>query len=286
MASNKRRGGGASVPISLTSPGTIFTLGFIALAIGMGVLLSRGATPKSTLSGIDDKNTYQIVEDSPIPDQKGLQLKTVKLKVIVPPTFDCGDDNIKGSPEPYILWAIDPAPGTSVTKGGSIKAFYQDEWPLTLGAGDVSPSTSSQDHVINPKVGDETQKDANNFPWYPAIFLTDITNDPSSKSGDAQNGGKANKPDEVFGAWKPLGNMGVAFPPNNLDLGSGADKFPTESNVTFSSPRRPEPLYGAEIIWKVDNLGLTAGHAYRAQFILHDGDQVGDISEGCTTIQM
>lgn len=287
MAKNEKRGAGYGFGLNLTGPGTIFTLGFIALAAGMGILLTRGVTPKSTLTGSSDKYTYQIdTSDQTQTQQPGLQLKTLKLKQVIPPTFDCGDDVIKGSPEPYILWAIAPDPGTPVVKGGSVKAFYQDEHPITLGAGSISPPTGSQGHIVTPNVGDETQKDANGFPWFPALFLSDITSDPNNRSGDAQNGGTPHKPDEVFGAWKALGT-GIDPGPNNLDLGTGSDPFPATSNVKFANvPRRDEPYYGAEIIWKVDSLGLTDGHAYRAQFILHDGDQVGDISEGCTTIQL
>ncbi len=288
MAKEKKRSaGGMGFGINLTGPGTVFTIAFIGIALGMGILMSRGVTPRSTLSGLNDKNTYQIDTNQTEPQKSNLQLRTLKMKVVIPPTFDCGDDAIKGSPEPYILWAINPDPGTPVVKGGAIKVFYQDEWPITLGAGNVSPSTSSKDHVVNPNVGDETQKDANNFPWYPALFLSDITSDPNNKSGDAQNGGTPHKPDEVYGAWKPLGAAAVMPNPNDLDLGPGADPYPPNSNVKFAnSARRQEPFFGAEIIWKVDSLGLETGHAYRAQFILHDGDQVGDISEGCTTIQL
>lgn len=287
MAKEKRKGAGMGFGVNLTGPGTVFTLAFIGIAVGMGILMSRGVTPRSTLSGLNDKNTYKVDKDQVDPKRPGLQLKTLKMKVVIPPTFDCGDDATKGSPEPYILWAINPDPGTPVVKGGAIKVFYQDEHPITLGAGSVSPSTSSRDHVVNPNVGDETQKDANGFPWYPALFLSDITSDPGNKSGDAQNGGKPHKPGEVYGAWKALGPS-ISMPiPNDLDLGPGADPYPASSNVKFANSQRyPETNYGAEIIWKVDDLGLEAGHAYRAQFILHDGDQIGDISEGCTTIQL
>ena len=45
--------------------------------------------------------------------------------------------------------------------------------------------------------------------------------------------------------------------------------------------------YGAEIVWNVDALGLTAGHVYRVQFMVHDGDQNntgGDAGEDCATL--
>lgn len=220
---------------------------------------------------------------------QNLQLKTLKFKKTTPQTFDCGNGTLKGSPEPYILWAIEPDPAeTAVTKGGSIKAFYQDENALTLGSGNP-PSNGSSDHVVNPDVGDLTAKDSNGFPFYPALFISDITSDSNNKSGDAENGGTPHKPDEVFGAWKALGGPNpqprnfTSYPPN---LGSGADTYPEKSNVVFKSGGRGHEMgYAAEIVWKVDNLGLTDGHTYRAQFILHDGDSQGDISEGCTTIQ-
>lgn len=81
MANNKRAAGyiGGS-PKSLTGPGTMFTLGFIALAIGFGILFSRGVTPKSMLSDVDPTEEYEIIPITPDPSQKGLQLKTIKFK--------------------------------------------------------------------------------------------------------------------------------------------------------------------------------------------------------------
>jgi uncharacterized protein YegL len=78
MANKKR--GGYGIGINLTGPGTIFTLGFIALAVGMGLLLSRGVTPKSTLSDPGQGQEYELISETPDPAQKGLQLKTLKFK--------------------------------------------------------------------------------------------------------------------------------------------------------------------------------------------------------------
>ncbi len=80
MANNKKSGFGFS-PVSLTGPGTAFTLGFIGLAIGFGILLSRGVTPKSTLTDPGQDQSYEMVIETPAPNaQKGLQLKTIKFK--------------------------------------------------------------------------------------------------------------------------------------------------------------------------------------------------------------
>jgi hypothetical protein len=255
------------------------------IVIAFGILMTSGAMINKSATN----PTEQYGEDSSDigPANQNLQLKTLKFKRFIPPTLDCGNGKIQGISEPYILWAIDPAPGNIVQKDGKIKVFYQDEWPITLGKGTVTEPKSSQDHAINPNVGDETAKDSNGFPFYPAIFISDITTDPANTDGDVQSGGKPHKPDEIFGAWKALNSNTAPFPANALDLGPGADPFPKESNVKFDGQnQRFEPSYGAEMIWEVKNLGLTDGHIYRAQIILHDGDRgEGDISEACTTIQ-
>ncbi len=81
MANNRRRAAGWGFSPSLTGPGTVFTLAFITVAIGMGVLLSRGITPSSTLTEPEDKDVeVELVLETPIPGQKGLQLKTLKFK--------------------------------------------------------------------------------------------------------------------------------------------------------------------------------------------------------------
>lgn len=75
MANNKKGGYG----INLTSGGTPFLLGFIALAVGFGLLFTRGITPSSTLTSPGDQSEYEIVPETPVPGQ-GLQLKTLKFK--------------------------------------------------------------------------------------------------------------------------------------------------------------------------------------------------------------
>lgn len=78
---NKKRGAvGGKFGMSLTGPGTAFTIGFIALAIGMGVLLSRGVTPKSVLSDPGETGELEIVTETPSPNKSNLQLKTIKFR--------------------------------------------------------------------------------------------------------------------------------------------------------------------------------------------------------------
>ena len=74
IMANRKRGGFGFSP-SLTGPGTIFTLAFIALSVGMGLLFSRGVAPKSTLTDPGDNNAeVELIMETPIPGQKGLQL--------------------------------------------------------------------------------------------------------------------------------------------------------------------------------------------------------------------
>jgi hypothetical protein len=48
----------------------------------MGLLFTRGVTPKSTLTDPGETGDIEVVEETPIPGQKGLQLKTIKFKMI------------------------------------------------------------------------------------------------------------------------------------------------------------------------------------------------------------
>lgn len=102
MANNRRRGGWGFTP-SLTGPGTVFTLAFISLAIGMGVLLSRGITPSNVLTEPDDKDVeVEIVPETPIPGQKGLQLKTIKFRECAATTAVTMQLDITGSMGGYM----------------------------------------------------------------------------------------------------------------------------------------------------------------------------------------
>ena len=80
MANNKKKGASGNFGMSLTGPGTVFTIGFIALAIGMGILLSRGITPKSVLSDPGETGDLEMVVETPSLNKSNLQLKTIKFK--------------------------------------------------------------------------------------------------------------------------------------------------------------------------------------------------------------
>jgi len=77
---NNRRRGGYGFGVNLTGPGTIFTLAFIGLAVGMGILLSRGVTPRSTLSDPGETGDLELVQETPGPNRNNLQLRTIKFR--------------------------------------------------------------------------------------------------------------------------------------------------------------------------------------------------------------
>ena len=128
---------------------------------------------------------------------------------------------------------------------------------------------------------------------WPALFITDVTADPTSTAGDWQFGGKGIPPHDVFGTWKSAVrtvNSGgaVTITPDvdpaenpNWNLGAGSDAPPVGT---------PNDKFGTEVRWSIDRLiasgDLIPGHKYRFQFMVHDGDQNktgGDVGEGCTT---
>src|SRR5438552_11980784 len=97
--------------------------------------------------------------------------------------------------------------------------FYNDEHAMTLGVnpGGVTPMTMNPDHAMNPSVGDTTAADSMGRPEFPAAFVTDTTNDPSSRSGDWQqltNNSSAISPGDVFGTWKAATKSGTSIKPD------------------------------------------------------------------------
>jgi hypothetical protein len=199
--------------------------------------------------------------------------------------------------------------------GHTINVWYNDENALTLGVRQVvvktssgttttnyavSPLPSNPGSATNPAVGstissgDQSGNDTSGRPTFPALFVTDITADPTSTAGDWQNFGTAIPTEAVFGTWKgavttidktrsptvftvtPDANMQK----NNWNLGSQADPAPAGLS---------NEGWGSELRWNVEDIGMKPGHAYRLEFMVHDGDQNkagGDAGEACTNVVM
>jgi hypothetical protein len=129
-------------------------------------------------------------------------------------------------------------------------------------------------------------------PIFPALFITHITDYPTSTAGDWQQSGiGAVAPNAVYGTWKGAVKT-VDQPATPAKITITPDSDPAK-NFWNSIPDVPPNGFGsnqgytAELVWNVDSLGLISGRSYRLQLMLHDGDQNksgGDSGEGCVQV--
>jgi len=223
---------------------------------------------------------------------------------------DCGYPYASSNPltstvfnESEVLRAIQPS---GSWPNGVVSMFYNDEHALTMGVRSVvvksasgstttdytvSPLAASPSSVTNPQTGtnilsgDQSGLDASLRPMWPALFVTDISNDPSSKSGDWQQGGRPISPNAVFGSWKSaVRTVDTTVSPPTVTITPDAD--PAKNDWGLAGGNTPpsglkSEGYGTESRW---NVSLIPGHSYRLQVIVHDGDQNkvgGDSGEAC-----
>jgi hypothetical protein len=186
---------------------------------------------------------------------------------------------------------------------GTFDVWYSDEHALALGVRQVNVKTaagttttnyavtamtSNPGAAANPSVGttattgDQAGTDTSGRLIAPSLYITDITTNPNSLSGDWQYGGTAVAPSAVFGAWKsfvrtvdytqatPTVSVTADVDPvkNGWNLGPGSDAPPSGT---------ANQGYGAEVKWDLNALYaqhvLIPGHNYRFYVIIHDGDQ-------------
>jgi len=223
----------------------------------------------------------------------------------------CGYPYSSGTPltgtvfnEVEVLRAIQPAGAIPMA---IVRLFYNDEHALTLGVRNVTvkdtSGTTSTDYPVSPLTtnpgtvtsaqfgtstlaGDQSGLDTSLRPMWPVLFLTDVTANASDTSGDWQKGGVPHTPTAVFGTWKAaVRSVDKTVTPNKITITPDAD--PTKNNWNLGTGADPVTAglanegYGAEVRWDVP---LAAGHSYRIQVMVHDGDQNkggGDSGEAC-----
>jgi hypothetical protein len=223
---------------------------------------------------------------------------------------DCGYPYASNNPltsvafsESEVLRAIEPAGGAPM---GIVRVFYNDEHALTLGVRQVVATTATgttmTDYVVSPLpvspssvmnaktgtnelAGPQSGLDVSLRPMWPALFITDITADVNSRSGDWQQGGRPISPNDLFGSWKAaVRTVDATATPNAITI--TPDKDPAKNNWDLGGGD-PVPAgltnqgFGAEARW---NVPLAGGHSYRIQAMVHDGDQNkagGDSGEAC-----
>jgi hypothetical protein len=236
--------------------------------------------------------------------------------------------------ESEVLRAFRPVGIASAVPGQTIQAFYNDEHALTMGAKRVVVKTSagtvgtnytltanSVPACINsPAVGsqiltgDQAGTDLASRPLWPALFITDITGNPSA-CAPADTGTccdwqalntpygatcdlteSALPPDSACGVWKGAVRT-VDKTRNPIKTTVTPDADPAKNNYNLGAGADPVPSglvnqgYGAETRWDIDALKtagvLQSGHTYRLQFMVHDGDQNksgGDVGEACVNV--
>jgi hypothetical protein len=206
--------------------------------------------------------------------------------------------------ESNVLEAIVPAGGAPM---GTIQVFYSDDHAITLGVREVdvkdttgamtvasfpvSALPSDPGTVTNPMVGttmltgDDSGLDGSLRPMWPALFVTDTTTDATSRAGDWQEGGVPLEPSAVFGSWKgAVRVVDKTMNPPTASITPDPDPNPNHWNLGGGDPvprGLPDQGFGFEARFEVP---LQAGHTYRVQVIVHDGDQIkvgGDAGEAC-----
>jgi hypothetical protein len=155
--------------------------------------------------------------------------------------------------EPDIISAYEPMPGATVSRGGQIKVWVDDECAPMIAPGEqVDPTTGA---ITVP--GDLTAQAPDGYPWEPLLYI----------------GGVAHIPSLIKGTFNS--------DPNDPN---GPGCRPGDPGVTSGPPIDPNPAAGsltAEYVWDVNSLGLSPG-TYDAEFVIRDGDR--DRGIGCVTI--
>jgi hypothetical protein len=205
--------------------------------------------------------------------------------------------------ESTVLRVIEPSGGSPYAR---IRLFYDDEHALTLGvrsvvvkttmgttttAYPVAPLNADPGSATYPATGtnaltgDQSGLDQSGRPMWPVLYVTDISFNPNSTAGDWQQGGTPYSPTAIFGTWKAaVRTIDKTVTPNVVTVTPDADPAKNNWNLGGGDPV-PAGLsdegYGAEVRWDVV---LQAGHSYRIQVMVHDGDQNksgGDSGEAC-----
>jgi hypothetical protein len=184
-----------------------------------------------------------------------------------PPPSLCTDKTINNEPE--ILAAYAPASGQSVSQGGQIKVWINDEWPELIAPGEQIDSSTGA--ILTP--GDRTSKAPDGYLWEPALYIAPMT---------AESGGTPHFPQFIRGWYN---NMPPANGTGHPMHAPGMMMQVTGTPGTDIEPPPPgtrfKDKYSTELIWNVDALHLGPG-TYMGEFVILDGDRNRAI--GCVTI--
>lgn len=291
-------------------------LGMVVFLIALSIVLVSGAgyDPASYNNGEaspapDSKS--QIIVETPVPaGQQNLQLRTFGMITVAPsPTpaalHGCTQKD-SFNDETIILLGSDPFPGGSIGKGKQVRLWVVDERAPKVAAGETLDATGKTIH--GPQVG---AKSGGPYPyiWEPSIYLTELPASPIKTlstgrdlyMGDAENNGVPNYPDYIKGEYNndPSSDSLILTAPQPIDpdyhLFENGPDYQGKPAITpipaadKSEPRTRDWKYAAEYLWNVDNLQyngapLAAGKSYRAQIVVHDGDD--NMGIDCITVSI
>lgn len=206
-------------------------------------------------------------------------------------------------------------PKTCQIQGNWLRAYYDDEAAMILGVRRVivktSSTTTTRDFPVSAdlgtpgcittpefgttaQTGDFAGTDRYGRPWFPALFVTDLTSSATGRTGDWQQGGIGIAPHKVCGRWKSVvRTLDKRYSParvtftldpdpsrNYADLGVDAEG-PSEGTSCLNEG------FGAEVAWDLGRLNLVPGRVYRLQFMLQDGNQTqstGGCDQACVNV--
>ena len=277
--------------------GTIFIVVIMITLMFLGYIMVGGTIPEK----IPAPRTEGIVSvdlEQKYPQELGMQMHTFPGVTITPyPTaapaapqpesapiteLDC-TDAIIGTALPDLIWGYRIAATPPSANQKSIQVFYSGAEPVSIGT--TAQTQKPVQHMINPPANPGT-KDPNGYPISAAVFITDISANPADVSGDAKNGGVAQFPSDVYGAWQTEAAVKTDVPNGQfLD----ADLWPP-ANGPGGGAR--QSTWTAELIWKTSALktntgaALAAGKSYRMQIIVHSGTKNEKIGMACATFTM
>ncbi len=204
--------------------------------------------------------------------------------------------------------------GTATTSTYPVSPLNKDPFHATTHPQDFPAGTTvALQTGTNALTGDQAGTDTNNCPsgtdpngcgrpMWPVLFVTDITDNPTSTAGDWQfDNPHTNDPTDVFGTWKSaVRNVDQTVSPAAVSVVPDADPIRNFWNLGPGADPVPPGLaslgYGTEVRWNledsnniplvVDQNGnlLVPNRKYRLQVLVHDGDQNksgGDAGQGC-----
>jgi hypothetical protein len=227
----------------------------------------------------------------------------------------CGYPGSSFNESTVMRWAQINGSGTNA----QFLAYANDENGVLLGVNGATPMSGATQngsngqtggpsyHVSGGSGGSATATDPSGRPYYPALYITNLTahplNSDGTAAGDFQHGGSPRNVsggtpfvNDVFGSWTTGTLSGTTYTrllplaKNNWNLGVGSD---APAGTTFSAMGNEG--YGTGVRWNVSGLTDSDGHAlspgntYRFQIIQHDGDQNksgGDAGEYCSTLKI